>query len=292
MSNMETHHISSDKNIKDILIQSSEDNYSPEATTIVFDGCMIALCEATENRFSTNGTQHTAKKGDVIILPPMAMTHFESQEEGITSNWMLVAYPIIMNLPKKLVKTFFSDIRKNPVIRCRLETYKVIQRHFDSMKDLNKDKDNSNRIEIISCMLATLLYILEAENRHNGSPQDNHQNKKHQTLSEQFFELMFRDFRKDRTVKYYAWQMNISTHYLSRIIHQQTGRTIKDWIADTLMVEIKYYLTCTDKTIEEISETLSFCSPSAFIQYFKSQTGYTPFKYRRESSASRSSNSR
>ena len=63
-----------------------------------------------------------------------------------------------------------------------------------------------------------------------------------------FFELMFRDFRKDRTVKYYAWQMNVSTHYLSRIIHQQTVRTLKDWIADTLMVEIKYHLTCTDKT--------------------------------------------
>ena len=106
------------------------------------------------------------------------------------------------------------------------------------MKDLNKDKDNSNRIEIISCMLATLLYILEAENRHNGSPQDNQKNKKHQALSEQFFELMFRDFRKDRTVKYYAWQMNVSTHYLSRIIYRQTGRTLKDWIADTLMVEI------------------------------------------------------
>ncbi|MBQ8812739.1 MAG: AraC family transcriptional regulator [Bacteroidales bacterium] len=76
--------------------------------------------------------------------------------------------------------------------------------------------------------------------------------------------------------------LDISTHYLSRIIHQQTGRTIKDWIADTLMVEIKYHLTCTDKTIEEISEDLSFCSTSAFIQYFKSKTGCTPFKYRRD----------
>ena len=131
-------------------------------------------------------------------------------------------------------------------------------------------------------MLAALLYILGAESRHAGLPQKNHKSKKHQALSERFFELMFRDFRKDRTVKYYAWQMNVSTHYLSRIIHQQTGRTIKDWIADSLMVEVKYYLTCTDKTIEEISETLSFCSPSAFIQYFKSQTGYTPFKYRRD----------
>ena len=76
--------------------------------------------------------------------------------------------------------------------------------------------------------------------------------------------------------------LDVSTHYLSRIIHQKTGRTIKDWIADTLMVEVKYYLTCTDKTIEEISETLSFYSTSAFIQYFKSKTGCTPFKYRRD----------
>ena len=248
----------------------------------VFDGCMIALCEATESRFSTNGTHHTARKGDVVVLPPMAMTHFYNQDEGVISNWMLVAYPVIMNLPKKLVNAFFNDIRKNPVIQCRPETYKVIQRHFDSMKDLDKDKGNSNRIEIISSMLAALLYILGAESRHAGLPQKNHKSKKHQALSERFFELMFRDFRKDRTVKYYAWQMNVSTHYLSRIIYRQTGRTLKDWIADTLTVEIKYHLTCTDKTIEEISEDLSFCSTSAFIQYFKSKTGCTPFKYRRD----------
>ena len=76
--------------------------------------------------------------------------------------------------------------------------------------------------------------------------------------------------------------LDVSTHYLSRIIYRQTGHTLKDWIADTLMVEIKYHLTCTDKTIEEISEDLSFCSTSAFIQYFKSKTGCTPFKYRRD----------
>lgn len=76
--------------------------------------------------------------------------------------------------------------------------------------------------------------------------------------------------------------LDVSTHYLSRIIYRQTGRTLNDWIADTLMVEIKYHLTCTDKTIEEISEDLSFCSTSAFIQYFKSKTGCTPFKYRRD----------
>ena len=66
------------------------------------------------------------------------------------------------------------------------------------------------------------------------------------------------------------------------LLYPPHGREYEDWIADTLMVEIKYHLTCTDKTIEEISEDFSFCSTSAFIQYFKSKTGCTPFKYRRD----------
>lgn len=102
-----------------------------------------------------------------MIAKGKGSPHFYNQDEGVTSNWMLVAYPVIMNLPKKLVNAL-------------------------------------------------------------------------------------------------------------------TGRTLKDWIAYTLTVEIKYHLTCTDKTIEEISEDLSFCSTSAFIQYFKSKTGCTPFKYRRD----------
>ena len=54
----------------------------------------------------------------------MAMTHFDNQDEGVTSNWMLVAYPVIMNLPEKLVNAFFNDIRKNPVIQCRQKLIK------------------------------------------------------------------------------------------------------------------------------------------------------------------------
>ena len=79
-----------------------------------------------------------------------------------------------------------------------------------------------------------------------------------------------------------ASRIGYSDYYLSRKFKQETGVSINDYIKTAKTERAKTLLLSTDKSIQEISDMLSFGARSFFAQTFKDIVGVPPAQYREE----------
>jgi AraC-like DNA-binding protein len=81
-------------------------------------------------------------------------------------------------------------------------------------------------------------------------------------------------------VKYFASKLNLSTNYLSDLLHKYTGKTTQEHIHLKLIDKAKSLLWSTEKSISEIAYDLGFEYPSHFTKIFKAKTGLSPKEFR------------
>ena len=98
----------------------------------------------------------------------------------------------------------------------------------------------------------------------------------------QLVSLLHQHYRTERSVEFYANQMNLTPKHLSRVVRNHSGKSVHQWIDEFVVLEIKNLLKYSDLSIQQISYELNFPNPSFMGQYFKRITGKTPGHYRRE----------
>lgn len=97
-----------------------------------------------------------------------------------------------------------------------------------------------------------------------------------------FKRLAVKNYRTAHDIAFYAGRLHISPTYLSRIVKQVTGHTVKAHLAKLLCADARRLLSCSDLDIKEIADTLGFSDQSAFGKFFARQTGCSPLRFRRE----------
>lgn len=95
-----------------------------------------------------------------------------------------------------------------------------------------------------------------------------------------FVSLLYKSFKEEHEVAYYAEQQFLTSRYFSAIIKDKSGKTPSQWIATALLVEAKNKLRQSSMTIKEISEYLCFPNQSYFGKWFKNLTGISPLEYK------------
>ena len=84
-----------------------------------------------------------------------------------------------------------------------------------------------------------------------------------------FVDLIEVNFSTERSVSFYASQLNVHPNYLNALIKKNTGLTAKESIQKKLLLEIKYLLHSTNLSIKEISNLIGFQDPNYFTVFFK-----------------------
>ncbi len=88
------------------------------------------------------------------------------------------------------------------------------------------------------------------------------------------------NYRQHHDIGFYADELHISTTYLSRIVKQTTGNTVRFLISELLCADARRMLVCTDLDIKEIASQLGFSDQSVFGKFFVKKTGLSPLKFR------------
>lgn len=101
-----------------------------------------------------------------------------------------------------------------------------------------------------------------------------------EALFTQFMDLLSAHYMQERSVRFYASALCITSKYLSAAVKQASGKTPAAWITEKVINEIKYRLLHSQATVKEIAFELNFCNISFFGKYFKSRTGMSPLHYR------------
>lgn len=95
----------------------------------------------------------------------------------------------------------------------------------------------------------------------------------------EFLHRLHADYRKERSVQYYADVMHITPKYLSAIAQSYTGLTASQVIDQYVIYSIKQLLYTNERNIKAISSEFNFPSQSFFGRYFKRITGMAPIEY-------------
>lgn len=110
--------------------------------------------------------------------------------------------------------------------------------------------------------------------------QNNRLKSRRGELLSEFIELLEKNFKKERSVNFYADKLFVTPKHLSAVLKEVSGRTAGEWIDHRVILEAKLLLRTTGMNIQEISNALNFSNQSFFGKYFKHFSKMSPREYR------------
>lgn len=174
-----------------------------------------------------------------------------------------------------LVDTDMVD--ENTIYHLTEEKHKSVSDVFNIIHNIVRHQ-HINKVEMIQSMFNVLRLILEELPYEERSISHDFKHKKE--VYEIFLHHLYRHFRKERQIRFYASNMNVSTAYLSRLVKEISGSTINEHVTSLIYKETCNLLSHSDMSIGEIADALSFSDQSALTNFFKMRAGMTPLAYR------------
>ncbi|SLM29674.1 Transcriptional regulator, AraC family (fragment) [Desulfamplus magnetovallimortis] len=68
---------------------------------------------------------------------------------------------------------------------------------------------------------------------------------------------------------------------MNKIAKAITGNTVKSFIDNFVILEIKRQLAISDISIKELTYLMGFEEPTNFVKYFKKHTSHSPSQFRK-----------
>lgn len=154
-----------------------------------------------------------------------------------------------------------------------------IARIFNFIKD-TVQSGHLHEAEIVRSSTFILINEADAVHRQQGGSitvtADNLQ-----PLVVNFKKLLYKEYRSQRTVQFYADRLNITPKHLSEQLKKFTGKTAGEWIDEAIILEAKVLLQNKKYSVAEVSAQLNFADQSVFGKFFKAHTQFTPLQYRK-----------
>ena len=181
-----------------------------------------------------------------------------------------------LNIELNAVNTsHFTDAKT--VLSLNTEQIDVLIKYFRMLHKNALDLNPYNRHIARSLMSAAAYQIMAygeiAEPQHNTS---DHTHSRKLSYVQTFLRLVRANYRRERSIAFYATKMYISPKYLSLIIKESTGKSAAEWIDSYVLQEAKNLLRYSGKNVQQIAYELNFSNQSSFGKYFKHLTGMSP----------------
>lgn len=195
----------------------------------------------------------------------------------ITSRHVINEIELTPDFEAECVLVDTDMVDENTIYHLTEEKHKSVSDVFNIIHNIVRHQ-HINKVEMIQSMFNVLRLILEELPYEERSISHDIKHKKE--VYEIFLHHLYRNFRKERQIRFYASNMNVSTAYLSRLVKEISGSTINEHVTSLIYKEACNLLSHSDMSIGEIADALSFSDQSALTNFFKMRAGMTPLAYR------------
>lgn len=260
-----------------------------------FNKCGIFYCQRGSVEVSLEGCHYHIKPGDVYIYMASTLVHLLHKSEDAEGIMVEVDFYYILPIVNKVINVESQlFMRKNPCVslsgeQCAHFEY-LLNNLWDRINAEDCQKENVQyqhlKLELIKSMGQTICYEILNMYFTNQPLQPLQQGKK-DVVFQNFMLSLFRFYRKERDVSFYARMQHITTRYFSAIIKEKTGDSALQWIVRMVITEAKQLLEESDLSIKEIADQLNFPTQSFFGKYFKQYVGVSPKEYRNNTATTR-----
>lgn len=195
----------------------------------------------------------------------------------MTSRHVIYEIELTPDFEAECVLVDTDMVNENTIYHLTEEKHKSVSDVFNIIHNIVRHQ-HINKVEMIQSMFNVLRLILEELPYEERSISHDFKHKKE--VYEIFLHHLYRNFRKERQIRFYASKMNVSTAYLSRLVKEISGSTINEHVTSLIYKEACNLLSHSDMSIGEIADALSFSDQSALTNFFKMRAGMTPLAYR------------
>lgn len=243
---------------------------------------LVAVCTAGEADMMLNLERVTLRKNTLYLLAPNhILQHFSMRDFRVAL--LLVSADLFnhINIDTKRLMPL-SVGYKDSVIELTDEEAASMVDYISRVKREIEVKPGVFTQDLIATQIAGVMYKVGDMLMRRSETQKEVGAVKHRAEDyfKQFTTLLGKHFLVERSVGFYAEQLNITPKYLTTLIKRVSGRSVSQWVDYYVTIEAKTMLKFTDMSILEISNALNFANQSFFGSYFRRNAGMSPSQYR------------
>lgn len=241
------------------------------------DVCIAMVCAKGSVSGRVNLKEYVAETPSLSIVFPGQILEFNYFTEDFEGYFMIMGKRFTDELlpaqERFPLSVYFKD---NPYIPLNDETLGALLTYYNLIQKTICMKDNPHRLKAVSYLTKAFFY----GGGYRFPVLENKRKTKHEILVEHFMDLLQAHFKEEREVGFYAGKLCLTPKYLSRVIKENSGKSVNEWIDEHVILEAKALLKSTNMTIQQICDDLNFPDQSFFGKYFKRLMGESPKAYR------------
>ena len=222
-------------------------------------------------------TTYRVGPGNLVLVRPQDL--HKTMDTGVSHSRILMSFK-----EDYLTNIIDQDILERVFSPSRVLTFDlVMQNNVENVLRemiIEADQQDLGYDSRLKGLLAKLLVLLarHLENQLDMPTDDHVSNEKVQEI----IKYLKVHYEQAISLDELSEQFFISRYYLTRIFKKTTGFTIFEFIHSLRIVEAKRLLSQTDMKVIEVAQKVGFTNVSNFGKVFKSITGLSPLKYRKE----------
>ena len=249
-----------------------------------FRNLVLVFCESGELTFELNYTSYTLRKNGFLIITPLDILTFEKSSADYASTVLVLPSEVFSPILKDINLLNFKYIKHTPVVYLQndyLALYKQVLSTLWHIKELVAEEEFDKIASLQISSLAVVQqdyynkYIAKKDNGFEYIPRK-------KELFRKFINELLESHQVSREVLFYANELNVSSGYLNEVCNEVSGHSAKAIIDSAVTARLKYELSYTSKSVQELAEEYNFPSQSYFTRYYKRTTGLTPSEFRKE----------
>ena len=263
--------------ISELLSSPDKKMFFTEPFKVEFALCI--LIKSGSMQIMHNLMEYTISKNDVFVVMPGDFARCLSVSPDCRLELLAFSDSYYAPMSNGMqLNTFYSFFRKHPKNSIDDQSFTDTLHILDIMKRRVEtaskvDKKNIMRGYIYALCQDALGWInavKEVESKPSSRGEE---------ILAAFLELLEENFTTEHRIRFYADKLCISTKHLSETVKSISGRSVKEWIQEYLLLEAKALLQSHRYSIQEISWKLNFANQSFFGTWFKKAAGMSPRQY-------------
>ena len=272
-----------DINKNDVLIEELCGNVATNSEPIRCNHLMIIVCFQGEMEIEVNYTSYTVRKDMLLIVNPFDIFTCRQCSEDFRSTVLATPPLALSNLIVDVDMRLYDSIKRRRMLHLRAEHLDSFTKLTDYMKSVRAlvpvDRFNQMAERMMTSFIILLDHLYaELGNTHGGSRECVSRKKE---LFSKFIHELIDSHSLSREVLFYANELGVSCGYLNEICNEVSNHSVKEIIDSAVTTRLKYELSYTSKSIQEIADEYNFPSQSYFCRYYKRMTGVTPTDFRK-----------
>lgn len=220
-----------------------------------------------QTRITVDTESFVVKKGDIFIVFPNQVHRFETIDRE-----KYILFIVNPDIIPEFSKLLISKLPTSNVINNIPDDSEIVSLMY-RIAELQYSDETYKDILLHGYLLTFFSKLFQKMEFRDTESRDIH-------VLGMILNYCTNNFSRDLSLSVLEKELHISKYYISHIISNKLKIGFNDYINSLRISNACKYLTKTDKSITEISETVGFNTLRTFNRAFQKQMGITPSAYR------------